>query len=183
MSVLRVFIVEDNKWYGEILSHHLSLNPDFEIHLFEDAASCISNLNLNPDVITIDFTLPDMNGEELLEKIKKINPTLPIIFISAQENISTAVNLIKKGVSNYIVKDDHTKDLLWNELLKIQELNNLKDKVDSLESKLETTYNIKETIIGESNSTKRPHELIEKATQRIANERETDSASISTARK
>ena len=163
MSALKVFIVEDNKWYGEILMHHLSLNPDFEIHLFEDAASCISNLNLNPDVITIDFTLPDMNGEELLEKIKKINPTLPIIFISAQENISTAVNLIKKGVSNYIVKDDHTKDLLWNELLKIQELNNLKDKVDSLESQLETNYNIKDTIIGESKSTKRTHELIEKA--------------------
>ena len=163
MSALKVFIVEDNKWYGEILMHHLSLNPDFEIHLFEDAASCISNLNLNPDVITIDFTLPDMNGEELLEKIKQINPTLPIIFISAQENIATAVNLIKKGVSNYIVKDDHTKDLLWNELLKIQELNNLKDKVDSLESQLETNYNIKDTIIGESKSTKRTHELIEKA--------------------
>jgi two-component system response regulator AtoC len=163
MSGLKVFIVEDNKWYGEILSHHLSLNPDFEIHLFEDAASCISNLNLKPDVITIDFTLPDMNGEELLEKIKQINPTLPIIFISAQENIATAVNLIKKGVSNYIVKDDHTKDLLWNELLKIQELNNLKDKVDSLESKLETNYNLKDTIIGESKSTKRTHELIEKA--------------------
>ena len=163
MSVLKVFIVEDNKWYSEILRHHLSLNPDFEIHLFEDATSCISNLNLNPDVITIDFTLPDMNGEELLEKIKQINPTLPILFISAQENIATAVNLIKKGVSNYIVKDDHTKDLLWNELLKIQELNNLKDKVDSLESQLVSNYNIKDTIIGESKSTKRTHELIEKA--------------------
>ena len=72
MSKLNIFIVEDNKWYGEILMHHLSLNPDFEIHLFEDGLSCISNLNLNPDVITIDLTLPDMNGEELFEKIKQI---------------------------------------------------------------------------------------------------------------
>ena len=163
MSALKVFIVEDNKWYGEILSHHLSLNPDFEIHLFEDGASCISNLNLNPDVITIDLTLPDMNGEELFEKIKQINPTLPVIFISAQENISTAINLIKKGVSNYIIKDDHTKDLLWNDLLKIQEINNLKTKVDSLQNQLKSNFNLRDVLIGESKANKRTHELIEKA--------------------
>ena len=62
MNALKVFIVQDNKRDGEILIRHLSLNPDFEIRLFEDTSSCISNLNLNPDVIIIDFTFPDMNG-------------------------------------------------------------------------------------------------------------------------
>ena len=163
MNALKVFIVEGNKKDGEILIRHLSLNPDFEIRLFEDTSSCISNLNLNPDVIIIDFTFPDMDGELIVDKIKQIKPTLPIIFISDQKNIAIAIKLIKKGVSNYIVKDDYTKELVWNELLEIKELNNLKNQVDSLKSQLETNYTIKDTIIGESKSTKRTHELIEKA--------------------
>lgn len=163
MNALKVFIVEGNKRDGEILIRHLSLNPDFEIRLFEDATSCISNLNLNPDVIIIDFTFPDMDGELIVDKFKQIKPTLPIIFISDQKNIAIAIKLIKKGVSNYIVKDDYTKDLVWNDLLEIKELNSLKNQVDSLKSQLETNYTIKDSIIGESKSTKRTHELIEKA--------------------
>jgi DNA-binding NtrC family response regulator len=52
---------------------------------------------------------------------------------------------------------------VWNDLLEIKELNSLKNQVDSLKSQLETNYTIKDTIIGESKSTNRTHELIEKA--------------------
>jgi DNA-binding response OmpR family regulator len=53
----RVFIVEDDQWYGEVLKYHLSLNPEFEVFLFESANECLSNLHLNPNAITINLFL------------------------------------------------------------------------------------------------------------------------------
>ena len=73
MSSLKIFIVEDDPWYGELLKHHLSLNPDNNVILFNNAKDCLASLKENPNIVCIDFSLPDMNGDELLKKILKFN--------------------------------------------------------------------------------------------------------------
>ena len=112
MDLYRIFIVEDDEWYGELLKYHLSLNPDYEVTLFKTAKECLSNMSLLPDLITLDFSLPDLTGDKLFKKIKERNPQLPVIMISSQEDISVAVNLLKLGASDYLIKDEATKDLL-----------------------------------------------------------------------
>ncbi len=114
METCRIFIVEDDLWYGEILKYHLLLNPDNEVHLFTSGKDCLANLIYKPNVISIDYSLPDMNGAELLKHIRHTNQDVPIIVTSAQEDVATAVQLLKAGVYEYIVKNDHTKDLLWS---------------------------------------------------------------------
>ncbi len=47
---LRVFIIEDDKLYGEMLRYHLSLNPLYEVLLFNTGKGCIDNLYQNPDL-------------------------------------------------------------------------------------------------------------------------------------
>ena len=128
----RVFIVEDDEWYGEVLKYHLSLNPEFEVFLFESANECLSNLHLKPNAISIDFQLPDLNGEQLMEKIHAYNESIPVIIISGQKDITIALNLLKKGANDYLIKDDSTKDLLWNSLIKIQKSIELEEKVELL---------------------------------------------------
>jgi DNA-binding response OmpR family regulator len=64
-----IFIVDDDHFYGQILKHHLSFNPDYQVTLFENAKSLLSKLYLNPDLIWIDFGLPDMTGEKLIKEI------------------------------------------------------------------------------------------------------------------
>ena len=91
MEKFSIFIVDDDPWYGEILEYYLSMNPDYSISRFTNAKDCLANLNKKPDLITLDFQLPDGNGDEVLKKIKKINPNIPVIIISAQEDIKTAV--------------------------------------------------------------------------------------------
>jgi two-component system response regulator AtoC len=163
MSGYRIFIVEDDTWYGELLQYHLSLNPEYEIHLFTTGAECIKKMHLNPDIISIDYSLPDTNGEELLLKIKQINDSIPIIIISSQQEISVAVKLLKLGVYDYFVKDDNTKDLLWNSVIKSRERDFLKTEIDSLKKQLKVKYNFKTSIIGQSPAISRVYELIEKA--------------------
>lgn len=163
MTVLKIFIVEDDAWFGGLLSHHLRLNPEYEVLVYTTAKDCLSNMYQKPDVVCIDYGLPDMKGDELLQKLKEINKALPVIVISAQENISVAVNFFKLGASDYLVKDDHTKDQLWNSILKIRENLALKQEVEELKGQLEQKFSFQKTIVGESDSLKKVFALVEKA--------------------
>ena len=163
MDGLKIFIVEDNEWYSEYLKYNLSLNPDYNVTTFLSGKDCIKHLNLNPDIITLDINLPDMQGDEVMKRIKSFNPTVPIIIISGQEDLTTALNLIKKGAYEYIIKDDNTKDVLWNSVQKIRENKSLKNEINNLKVELEIKHAFSNTILGNSNAIKSIYKLIEKA--------------------
>jgi DNA-binding NtrC family response regulator len=163
MNTVKIFIVEDDLWYGQLLKYHLSLNPDYDVRLFDQAKDCLNHLHLQPDVISIDFNLPDMSGEELLQRIKKEYSNVPVIVISGQADIAVALNLLKKGAYDYIIKDDNTKDLLWNSILRIRENISLQQEVVTLKEQLETKFDFEKTIIGQSPAIKKAFTLIEKA--------------------
>lgn len=165
MSAYNIFIVEDDAWYGEILQYHISLNPDYKVSRFETAKECLEKLYLQPDLITIDFSLPDMPGDKLYQKIREVNSQVPVIAISSQENIKVAVNLLKMGVSDYLVKDEATKDLLWNSIIRIKENQTLKKEVEHLKEELEQKFSVEKTLIGQSAALKRIFSIMEKATK------------------
>ena len=66
MKALNIFVVEDDVFFGQTLKYHLSLNPDYTVHLFEKGKDCLSNFHLKPDIICLDFGLPDISGDVLL---------------------------------------------------------------------------------------------------------------------
>ncbi|HPE35457.1 MAG TPA: response regulator, partial [Bacteroidales bacterium] len=121
MSNFKIFIVEDDPFYGEMLKYHISLNPDYSVEKFQTGKDFLNNLHRNPSVVTLDYTLPDISGLEVLKKIMAYNPNIPVIIVSGQEDVSTAVNLLKEGAYDYFVKNDETKDRIWNSLKKIRE--------------------------------------------------------------
>jgi two-component system response regulator AtoC len=90
-----VFVLEDDEWYNNYLVHTISLNPDFVVTGFTDVDAFMKALPSAPDVVTLDFRLGKVNGDEVLRKIRAYNESLPVIVISEQENIETAVELIK----------------------------------------------------------------------------------------
>lgn len=165
MDQLKIVIVEDDPFFGEILKRHLSLNPEYTVNVYKTGAECLANLYTKPDIISIDFGLPDMKGDELLEKIRERNKTIPVIVISGQENVSVAVNFLKAGAKDYIVKDDHAKERLWNSIIKIRENLELKKEVEELKVQLEQKYSFEKSIIGQSKTLKETFALIEKAIQ------------------
>ena len=163
MNNYSIFIVEDDPWYGEILAYHLGLNPDYKITRFETGKECLSKMHLKPDLITIDFSLPDMQGDELFKKIRESNPQIPVIIISAQEEINVAVSLLKMGVNDYLIKDEATKDLLWNSIARIRETQSLKKEVAQLREELGEKYSFQNTLIGQSDSLKKVFTMMSKA--------------------
>jgi len=163
MSVYNIYIVEDDPWYGEILTYHLGLNPDYKVTRFETAKECLAKMHLKPDLITIDFSLPDMTGDKLYREIKETNPAVPVIIISSQEDVTVAVNLLKMGVNDYLIKDEATKDLLWNSIIRIRENQTLKKEVEHLKEELGQKFSFDKSIIGQSEKLKKVFAMMEKA--------------------
>ena len=158
-----VFVVEDDEFYSEVLEYHLSLNPDITVTKFTNAKEFLKNLDKNPDAVTLDYSLPDMSGEDVLKKIKEYNSEIPVVMVSGQEDIKTAITLLKDGAYDYIVKDEDTKDRIWNAIKNIREKEGLKKEISELKQQVKKKYNFTTSIIGNSPSMKKIFAMIEKA--------------------
>lgn len=161
----KIFVVEDDPMYQRMIKYIMELNPDHEVLTFVNGQDCLDNLKLQPDVISLDYTLPDMTGAEVLRKIKAFNEDIGVIILSGQQDIATAVKLLKEGAYDYITKDKETKDRLLHTLTHIKQRNDLKREVRQLKEELNTKYQFRKNIIGNSKPMQRIFALMEKATK------------------
>jgi len=160
---ISIFIVEDDAVYSAVLSHFLSLNPDFHVKKFTSAKQILSAIHEKPDIVTLDYSLPDMTGDILLEKVKDASPETKVIIISGQEDIKVAVELFKKGANDYIVKDSDTQERLWMSIQNLKENISLKKEIATLQEEVQKKYNFQKAIIGNSPAMKQVFALMEKA--------------------
>lgn len=160
---LRIFIVEDDLLYCSMLEYHLSLNPDYQVTKFHDAKSFLAALYQKPDVVSLDYSLPDMNGDAVLKEIKELSPDTKTIIVSGQEDVKIAIDLLKKGAYDYIVKDADTKERLWNALQHLRENHELRKELEDLKEEVARKYDFSNVIIGNSFNLKKVFSLMEKA--------------------
>ncbi len=162
-SNIKIFAVEDDPTYKKFLAYILGLNPDFEVKLFSSGQECIQNLHLKPSIIALDYSLPDMSGEEVLNRIKKFDPSIQVIIVSAQENVGTAVQLLKSGAYDYIIKNEDTKDRLLNAINNARKNISLTEEIHSLRTELSEKYEFENSIIGSSKAIKKVFAMLKKA--------------------
>jgi len=160
---VKIFVVEDDPAYTKFLNYVLSLNPDFEVSTFETGKDIIDNLYKKPSIITLDYTLPDMDGEDVLKEIKAYDSNIHVIIISAQEKIGTAVELLKLGAYDYIIKDEETKDRLLNTINNARKNLSLVKEIDHLKQEISEKYEFDKSIIGNSPPLIKVFKLLEKA--------------------
>ncbi|MEQ9467814.1 MAG: sigma-54 dependent transcriptional regulator [Ekhidna sp.] len=159
----KIFVVEDDDWYRKLLVHTLSLNPDHSVKAFPNGESMLKELKDKPQLVTLDFRLPDYSGSELFDKIKSFDPSIEVIIISEQQDIETAIDLLKKGAYDYLTKTDDIRDRLIHVLNKLGKNKKLEERVETLQQEVEKKYEFQSNIIGQSAGIKRVFKLIEKA--------------------
>jgi len=160
---VKIFVVEDDPAYTKFIKYVLELNPDFEVEYFITGKQCIENLYKNPSIITLDYTLPDMAGQQVLEHIRNYDQNINVIIVSAQEKIGTAVALLKTGAYDYITKDQDTKDRLLNSINNARNKFSLTKEIDYLKKEITEKYEFEKSIVGNSLAIKRVFSLLEKA--------------------
>jgi two-component system response regulator AtoC len=159
----KIFVVEDSEWYNKLLVYTLSLNPDYEIKSFFNGNDFLNSLHESPDIVTLDYRLPDMTGLELLNKIRQENNEAQVILISEQSDINMVVTLLKMGAVDYITKSDDIKERLLNTVKNIRDGIGMKREISTLRREIQKKYNFNKSIIGESPAIKVIYERIEKA--------------------
>jgi len=164
MGSFKIFVVEDDKILARRMSYELELNPDFEVTTFYDGDSFLKQFQEEcPDAVTLDYLLPDSTGSDILKKILDFKPNLPVLIVSGQKDVLTAINLLKEGAYDYLVKTDDMIKKLRNIMVNIREKVLLERKVDVLEKEVGKKYRFDNLIKGKSKPILDVFELMEKA--------------------
>lgn len=156
----KVFIVEDNIMYAEAMKQALANEP-YEIEVFHTGQHFLDNLSRNPDVVTIDYMLPDMSGMDVLNKIQAYSRDINCVFISGQEDVNKVVEAYKKGVKSYIVKNDNAIVELKQAVKNCLSTVSLKKEVALLNEEIIDRGKYAK-IIGDSNAMMRVLKLIQR---------------------
>jgi DNA-binding NtrC family response regulator len=99
------FVVDDDMIYQQFMQGHMK-NLGYQVRSFLNGKSCLDHLHQNPDLIILDHQLEEEeNGLDVLRKIKRMKPKVPVIYLSAQNDLSAAVQALKFGSFDYIEKN------------------------------------------------------------------------------
>jgi two-component system, OmpR family, response regulator len=111
-----IFIVDDDQFINTLVVRRFE-EEGYRVKAFTYGEDCIKALNMNPDVIILDYYFISsekevMNGMEVLDKIKSMKPETPVIMLSGQEKGEIVLELARKGINDYIIKDNSLIDNL-----------------------------------------------------------------------
>jgi DNA-binding NtrC family response regulator len=104
----RIFIVDDDPFWTTLLHKILTELGHTNIITFSNGKECIEKLHLNPELIFLDYQMEEMDGLDVLKKIKEYFPGIGVIFCTAYEDISVAVNAMEYGSYDYLLKENAT---------------------------------------------------------------------------
>jgi DNA-binding NtrC family response regulator len=105
---LLIYVVEDNKIYNRLVCEYLKKQNYSNVKSFLSGKECIKQVlkGEHPDIVIQDYHLGDSTGIDVLKNVKKHNKKSEFIFLTANESMEVAVNTIKYGAYDYIVKDN-----------------------------------------------------------------------------
>ena len=99
-----VFIVDDEESISKMLVHWVKNQWNYNCKTFINGTDALNSLSDNPDLVLLDIMLPDINGNEVLNRIKIKNPQIPVIMLSAQGSVEVALESIRLGAFDYFPK-------------------------------------------------------------------------------
>ncbi|MEN6624801.1 MAG: sigma-54 dependent transcriptional regulator [Candidatus Sumerlaeia bacterium] len=160
---IRILAVDDDPNVTWILSDGIN-QSEFVVEGCNDGRTAINRLDtFRPDVCLLDIKMPGMDGIQLLNYIKKKDPTISVIMISGHADTPVVVQAVQGGADDFIVKpfDVEMVELCIHKVL---EKKDLKQRVKRLESEL-ARQSLWDNFIGETSAFMRVRELIEQIGQ------------------
>ncbi|MFN3873830.1 MAG: sigma-54-dependent transcriptional regulator [Ignavibacterium sp.] len=148
MKKLNICIVEDEEILRVSLKDDL-LDAGYIVNDFENPLKALEHFKKkNCDIVISDIRLPEMNGLDLLSKIKSVNPNTFVIMMTAFGSVETAVEAMKKGAYDYITKPFDKEELLLI-INRIKEVKSLQSKNLDFQNYFQDQFNF-DAFIGNS---------------------------------
>ena len=99
-----IFIVDDEQAISKLISYWVKDKWKYDAEVFNNGEDMLRRIQARPDLILLDIMLPGLDGVETLKRIKQYDENIPVIMLSAQGNIQTAVDTLKLGAYYYFSK-------------------------------------------------------------------------------
>ncbi len=155
----KLLIVDDNEGMRKFLLS--TFQPDYEVLTVADGKGAIEQVQAElPEVVILDLKLPDMSGVDVLREVKKIDPQICVIIMTAYGTVETSVAAMKLGAYDYIIKpfDPEKIQVLVQRGL---ETRSLTEEVSRLRSEVRKKYTFS-NIIGQSGRMQEVYNLVGK---------------------
>ncbi|HEY4716738.1 MAG TPA: sigma-54 dependent transcriptional regulator [bacterium] len=108
---VNILIVDDEEIVRDSLKSWL-MEDGYEVEAVGNGTKAIERIYSREwSVLLVDLKMPGMDGIQVMEEVKKVKPDLPVIIITAYATVDTAVNAMKKGAADYLVKPFNPEDL------------------------------------------------------------------------
>jgi DNA-binding NtrC family response regulator len=102
----KVFLVDDDPFCLHLMKHVMKTNGYADVHTYDGGAACLNSLTEEPDIIFLDYSMGSVSGMDTLKAVKRFNPDIYVVFVSGQHEVAVAVDSLKYGAFDYIVKDE-----------------------------------------------------------------------------
>jgi len=126
-----VFLIDDEPIQNEMLKDFLSERFVYDFKTFENGEDAMQNMQLKPEIAILDFHLnahnpSAKNGVDILKEMKDASPETQIIMLSGQDKIDVAIDTMKYGAYDYVVKGESGFTRIENIIKNIDELQKVK---------------------------------------------------------
>lgn len=118
----KIFIVDDEELILSATRRRLQKMGFEDVTAFGNGTDCVNALIEEPFLVLLDYEMEGLNGFEVLRKIKRYNPNTYVIMMSAQEDIRNAVDTLKYGAFDYIIKGDKDVEKLMEAMERIYKI-------------------------------------------------------------
>ncbi|HOV88060.1 MAG TPA: response regulator [Syntrophobacteraceae bacterium] len=109
---IKVLLVDDEKEFTDTLAQRLEIR-DFEVTTASSADEALAQLGKREvDVVVLDVLMPGKDGVAALHEIKKVHPLVEVILLTGHATVESAVEGLKSGAFDYLLKPTETKDLI-----------------------------------------------------------------------
>ena len=138
MSKRSILVVDDDRSVRSYLSDFLT-SCGYSIECAESGDQAVARLSAGyiPSLIVLDIVMPGINGIEVLESVKKINPSIPVIILSPAGQTKTVVEAMKMGAADFLVKPFEEQELELA-IQNVLEKQKLKEEVKTLKRQLDS---------------------------------------------
>lgn len=111
-----IYIVDDDPFINKLVVKRFT-SEGYNLEAFESGEECLKAMNKNPDLIILDYLFYGdnqqyMNGMEVFNRIREMKPHTPVIMLSGQDKGEIVLELARKGINDYIIKDNNLIDNL-----------------------------------------------------------------------
>jgi len=105
-----LFVVDDDPFINQLIVKRFN-SDNILVEAFEYGEECLSALDKKPDLIILDYYFfksgtDVMNGMEVFDKIREVDEDVPVIMLSGQDRGDIVLELARKGITDYVIKDN-----------------------------------------------------------------------------